>query len=435
MKRATFAALALALLATGCAHPEDRRWSALEQSQRLTGDDLPSVSVYAFAPPKPSTRTGLGALSDHGQAALIEAYSRTPAGAEALRKALNTPLEGEGSSGSVDRSRLSRTIVISVRKGNTSQPGDRLMRTVVTITPRRLPGDSVSPFEFAGYTVAATDTKVQNIAKLETTSEASLSASLAPEIGGFGDNSVSGELSRSHTTSADIVQQYENLGIDIRPTEMVVTRESERGLDVVGNTLVALTLAANDTDRASSDAVLAGRTTLFEKGQPLAAGKATLELKRFTYLSRCAMDVDVTLHFQMRRITAGREYYTEGKQTVSLSTGSVGPVGQTLLRAQDIQTPLYVVQDIGTNSSVLAALFTSTPIAPEATRLLLFDSFEDATQMAFWLNAAQRSTIGTDGVRLLVGTATGPAALAAGARYRAQLYETVCPPDPPPAAK
>lgn len=87
--------------------------------------------------------------------------------------------------------------------------------------------------------MAPTDTKVQHIAHLETTTDPKLTTSLAPEIGGFADNGVGSELSHSRKTSADIVQQYENLGVDILPGQMVITRESERGLDVVGNTLIA----------------------------------------------------------------------------------------------------------------------------------------------------------------------------------------------------
>jgi hypothetical protein len=151
--------LALVVLVAACAHPEDRRWASMTVG-RPKADEIPSVSVYAFAPPKSDSRTGVRDLSDQGQAAFIDALAESPAGAAVLRKALVTPLEGEGGAGAVDWTRLARTIVISVRKGLKSDPGDRLMRTVVTIKPRGVMGEP-GPFEFAGYSVVATDTKVQ----------------------------------------------------------------------------------------------------------------------------------------------------------------------------------------------------------------------------------------------------------------------------------
>src|ERR1700754_18758 len=251
------APIVLAAVVSGCTHPEDLRWKASETAKPLAKEEMPSVSVYACSPPKQGAHTGVRDLSDRGQAALIEALAKSPGAASDLRKAVSTPFESEGGGGVFDRSRLSRTVVISVLKGAASQPGDRLMRTVVTIAPHRLSGDSTFPFEFEGYTVAATDTKVQDIAHLETTTEASLATKLAPKIGNFGDNEVSSGVTHTQKSTADIVQQYENLGVDIQPTALIVTRESERGLDVVGNTLVALTLATpDDSDRILHNAYL-----------------------------------------------------------------------------------------------------------------------------------------------------------------------------------
>ncbi len=412
--------LVFALFATGCAHPEDRRWTAMSPVTSVPDGEQPSVSVYAFAPPKPGGRTGVRDLSDQGQAALIEAMARTPADAAALRKALATPLEGEaGAGGAVDRSRLARTIVISVRKGPDSLPGDRLMRTVVTLTPHVPADEDGTPFEFAGYSVVATDTKIQNISQLETTTEASLSASVAPKIGGFGDNSLGGEISNTRKTSADIVQQYENLGVDITPAQMIITRESERGLDVVGNTLVALTLAAPSDSERGHSAYLAGTTKLFDKGVMLSATAASLEIQPFSFFARCDLKVDVELRYQLRRIDKGREYYTEGKQTVEVMTGTLRAATQTLVRAADAQGALYQLLD-GSGSAVLVSH------AGSDTRRLLFDSFDDAKRMATWLGAARRQTVGTHGPALSINGQ----ALPRGGQYRADFYSVGCPIEP-----
>ncbi|TDW68999.1 hypothetical protein EDF57_101893 [Novosphingobium sp. PhB55] len=423
MRALTVPALTLTLLAGGCTHPEDRRWTAMTASYSITADEAPSVTVYAFAPPKAGNKTGVKDLSDHGQAAWIDALANSPADAAALRKALSAPLESEaGATGSVDRSKLARTLVISVRKGAVSQPGDRLMRTVVTITPHIPAGEAGPPFEFAGYSVVATDTKVQSIAKLETTTDTKLSASLAPGIGGFGDNSVAGELAHSRTTSADITQQYENLGIDILPNRMIITRESERGLDVVGNTLIALTLAAPiDSERAHS-AYLAGTNKLWDKGSMLSEGAASMEVQPLTYFARCDLQVDVALNFQLRRITSGREFYTEGKQSVEIVTAAGETTTQTLIRASDAQGALY---------QILAKSGSAVLVSPPGSnqRRLLFDSFDEAKRMAAWLNAGARTKVGPNGPGLTLGTG----ALPHGETYHADFYSGDCPVAQPPS--
>lgn len=415
MRRALpLAAILLALAA--CAHPEDRRWSAMTTRAAVPVGEEPSVSVYAFAPPKAGSKTGVGDLSDRGQAALIGSFAATPGDAAALGKLLAAPLGGEGGGGAVDRTRLARTIVISVRKGVKSMPGDRLMSTEVEIAPLPGAGEAAPPFEFAGYTIVATDTKVQNIAKLQTESGASLTASLAPEIKGFGDNGIEGSLSTKRTSSADIVQQYENLGIDILPGRMVVTRESERGLDVVGNTLVALTFAAPSDGERTHAAFLATKAKLFENGAMLGGDKASVELQPLGFLSRCDMRVNVTLRYRLRRVVDGRRYYTEGKQRVEIVDGSTEPVPVTLVRASDVQGALYQILDAAGHAVLVA--FDGT-----GTRRLVFDSYDDAKRMAAWLSVGTRSRIGATGPTVSMGSAPLPA----GGTYRADFYSIGCP--------
>jgi hypothetical protein len=415
MKRAPLLPLAALLSLTACVHAEDRRWESMATGAPSDGD-RPTVTVYAFDPPKPGgAKTSVRDLDGEGQAALIEAIAADPDKAAALRKAVAAPLEGEGGGGRVDRSRLARTIVISVAKGEESQPGDRLMRTVVTLTPRPTGGEAPLPFEFAGYSIVATDTKVQSIAKLETSSSASLSASIAPSLGPLGDGELGGELGRTHKTSADIAQQYENLGVDITPGLMSITRESERGLDVVGNTLVALTLAAPADADGRHSAFLAGTLKLYDKGKRLTADDATVEAQPFNYLARCDLEVDVTLRYQLRRIVGGREYYTEGKQAVEIVTETVNLPPQTLVRAADAQGSLFQILD-ERGSALLAAMPGS-----EKRRLLL-DSFDDAKRLANWLSAEGAATVGEAGTLLSFGAAPPRK----GAALRASFYSVDC---------
>ena len=383
----------------------------------LPQGERPTVKVYGFAPPKAdAAKPSIKDYSDRGQGAIIAALAARADDAAALRKALAVPITGGDTAGASDRADIARTIVISIGKGPDSLPGDRLVRTIVTITPVR--ADGTPSFVFAGYTVAATDNKLQNIAHLEDETDLSLKGTLAPKIGGFGDNGLEASVGDTRKTSADIVQQYENLGVDISPDQLIVTRESERGLDVVGNTLIALTLAAPRMT-ALPEAFAVSAQKLFDGGKPLAPDKATFALSSLKMFARRDLQVDVGLRYTLRRITSGREYYTEGKQRVQLVTGEA-PVAraQTLVTASDAQPPLYLVCVKASGHTPVLAQTVDNGI-----QAITYDELASAKAMVAWLSAAQRGTIGTDGVTLVMAKDTP---LPASGLYYAMPYSRGC---------
>lgn len=443
MRRARLAVRAVALVfavlaLAGCAHPEDRRWKSVADrpASQLPASEIPSVQVYAFSPPKAeSAKPTARDFSDRGQAALIVALAAKAADPEALRKALAAPIvSARTAEGTDDRTRLTRTLVVSISKGSGSLPGDRLVRTEVTITPAQ-GARARKQFEFAGYSVAATDNRIQNIAHLEDETTYSLKGSLAPKIGGFGDNGLEASLGGSRKSTADIVQQYENLNVDITPDRLVLTRESERGLDVVGNTLVSLTLApAPETSTLSAFIVSAQK--LIEKGKPLAPGKEIFALSNLRMFAGEDLRADVTLRYVLRRIIEGREYYTEGKQKVELVYGDVPipvvdgegdktyPVQrQILARASDTQPELFVVCAREPDHH---ALMASTPDG--RSNLVTYESIDDARAMAHWLSQKTRRSIGGDGIGLMLAD---DLPLPAGISYYPMAFSRGCSPIAP----
>ncbi|HEY0412349.1 MAG TPA: hypothetical protein VGD66_04325 [Allosphingosinicella sp.] len=421
MKGAAFTA-ALGLLGlSACAHPEDRRWLRTEIPAELPTDELPQVQVYSVATAAPPGKIRLTELSDRGQAALIEALAKTNADAATLRSLVAAPLASGGDgSGLVDRTQLDRTLIISVSKGVAAEPGDRLMRTIVTITPHRDAGQRRPPFEFAGYTIAATDNKTQNIAHLETKSDASLTATISPTIKGTGDNSLVGALSRSHTTTADIAQQYENLNIDITPERLIVTRESERGLDVVGNTIIALTLATPPRT-SQPTAFLASDVKFHDKGKALPPKTASFTLRPLQYLPACPLRADVRLRYQLRHIVTGREYYTEGKQTASIVSDTIELPNQILVRPEDAQGQLYQIKIYRHRVEDGAIIATTVDGGQQP---LLFDDYAEASRVAAWMKGRRDTVIGPDRVRL----GKGDEHISAGSTFQAESYRLDCPP-------
>ncbi len=399
MKRAyLFGALSL----SACAHPEDRRWAALIPSSmgakipspKRPDAEHPKVTVYSFATPAESRpSTWLRDLAGEGQAAYIAQMSVAD-DASTLRKKLAAPIAGERGLGPTILPAFDRTLVVSVQKPHDAGVGDRLISTVVTIEP------VADAFEFAGYTVVATDNKVQDIAKLSTTSDASLDVSVAPPINALGDVGLAGKASRSHTTTADIVQQYEKLNVDIEPKTMTIIRESERGLDVVGNTIINLTIVPKQpaNGAVAMQVFLAVGQDLVAKGVVRSAETASIDLED-TYLSqRCALKASVTMRYLLRHIVSGSEYYTEGKQTVALIKDKTETTIHTLIRKDETQPSLWrIVAANGHGLSVKPVL--GTP------HILVFDNYASAQQFAGWLDQNRAGRIGKDGVLLQVDAA------------------------------
>lgn len=386
--------LLAALLLGACAHPEDRRWATLVSRTSDSGEK-PIVAVYSFATPgeaRPLTR--LRDLTGEGQAAYI-AQVGGRGDAAALRKKLAMPIDGDHAIGPTVLPALERTLVVSVQKPRSAGVGDRLMHTTVTIVPVG------KGFEFAGYTIAATDNRVQDIAKLSTTSDASLDVSLAPPIKALGDVGISGKASRSHMTSADIVQQYEKLNIDIEPGAMTIIRESERGLDVVGNTIVNLTIVPQLPENGNilPQLFLATGQDLTDNGRLRSASTASIDLEQVSVPARCALRATVTMRYLMRHVVSGAEYYTEGKQAVSLLDGDTDPVLHTLVREEETQPLLWQIVTASGQG------LTVSP-APGAQHSLVFDNYSSAQEFSGWLGATRARTIGTARVQLLVNGAT-----------------------------
>lgn len=390
--------VALCIVFSGCVQSEDRRWRALSDPQTALPETFwPTVSVYSFAPPlSPSAKTRLRDLASGGQRALIEAIA---AGADpsSLRQKLAPNLEPSASR-LVDRTRLSRTLVISVRRSNAMPIGDRLMRTVISVKPH------AKLFEFTDYSVVATDNRVLSIAHLEDENAKSLDVALEPTIAHFGDIKVDGKVSRDQKASADISQQYENLDVEILPGELTITRESERGLDVVGNTLVALTLSLPPDALPPSPYTVASAQTLFANEKALPAAKAKMTLAPLRFLPQCDLVADVTMHFVLRHVDKGQRYYTEGKQHVSIIKGDTPIKQHVIVRGVDVQAPVYQVQVAmpGGLTNVVARSIDGS------SKVLVFEDYDAAQAFARWLHGGYGSVIGEGDITLTAGAVPLP---------------------------
>lgn len=356
------AAAALALLA-GCAHSLDRRWDS------ATFTETPAFRIALTDPHfrDPSLA--------HGAFASVSVYSYpTPASGK---------VDGDGG--------FARTLVVSVAKDPHARPGERLMRTIVEIVPD-------GGFRFAGYKVVATDTRTLDVEHVEQSSAASLQANLSakPPVPAGIQAGLTGGVTNGQTSSADIASSFENLSVDITPSLLRITRESERNLDLTGNTIIALSLvpAPDASGRSEGERFLLGSApSLYRGDEPLPPVRASLHLSRLHTLARCPVTASVRMLYQYRKIEAGERNYQEGTQAVRIVSDATLPAHATLIQAGDLTGPLY---GILTQRGLVEA-------ANHDARLpLVFADYDSARDMARWMAATHARGI-AGGAQLLLG--------------------------------
>ncbi|MBB3589358.1 hypothetical protein [Sphingomonas sp. BK481] len=443
------------LMLAGCASPEERRWAKGYSPviDRLpappTASEFewrkPSVALYSF----PTLASGnppasLKDLSDQGQAAFIETMTATGAKPEDIRDALARPIaqkaaQSEGTA-AVEGS-YKQTLVATVSRGWDAGPADRLVRTWIEVTPLN--------FVFDGYTVIATDNQLLNIAQITNTSTASLQAQLgrttsdttattttAPPVTSvltdvLGTSAgVTGNLSNQRVTNATINQQYMKLGADILPTELRILRESERNLDISGNTLIALTMRIDPRrwrrDLPPSPLQLEERSQRVtrlrlasDSGVLQSPGDITLEVTLQKSPPSCPLIADVHLYYELRQVTGNPSTYVEGKQKADYKRGVYKKERVELVPATTVRRPSWHLYGRSDAELTLRDVFgQNLPLD--------FTSYEQARNFADWLNrnaSAIKSSglnLGQAGLRLYSGDEGTP--FPAGP-YEARPYE------------
>lgn len=447
--------LIITLLLAACASPEERRWAKGYSPviDRLPAPPVgsefewrkPSVAFYSFPTPAPGTTpASLKDLSDQGQAALIEAMTATGAKPEDIRDVLSRPIAQRSAqpeaTAAVEGS-YKQTLVATVSRGWDAGPADRLVRTWIDVIPLN--------FVFDGYTVIATDNQLLNIAQITNTSSASLQGQLgrttsdtaatttaAPPLTSvltdvLGTSAgITGNLSNQRVTNATINQQYMKLGADILPTELRILRESERNLDISGNTLIALTMRIDPRrwrrDLPPSPVVLEERSQRVTKlklasdtGVLQAPGDITLEVTLQKSPPSCPLIADVHLYYELRQVTANASTYVEGKQRADYKRGVFKKERVELIPATTVRRPSWRIYGRGNAELTLRdVLGQNLPLD--------FISYEQARSFADWLNhngSAIKSSgldLGKAGLRLYSGDEGTP--FPAGP-YEAQAYE------------
>ena len=359
--------------------------------------DSPNVAVYsapdAKPPPPPAT---LQSLSDAGQAHAIDYLAKDGGDVDTGWSRLSKTLSGPG--GGIEKKdpyRADRVLVATVSRGMHAMPGDRLLWSRVFVQPIN--------FEFAGYTIAQTDTRTIKIAGIDDTDEGKLSLGfgLDAALSGAGKESPAPALESSRKTTADINQEYENLGIDIRPDFLRIIRESPVGGDVVGNTAIHLSMltdpqairrldlggAAATVDDSDIPSLVVDEAHLTDGVKYLHDQDGQIIVHPQDVLPHCPLIANVWMIYEMRKVENGASHYLEGLQTVSLVQDGALRQQVEIVRADDMAPSVWSIKRKKNGMDVSAAPDLRAKTPDGTSRRVVSTDYVTLSELTHWIKA------------------------------------------------
>jgi hypothetical protein len=365
--------------------------------------------VHQHSPPKdPAPSLTIKDYSDRGQETLIDRLTRRGAKPDEIRAALAKPITSRSANASdpsitpkQELYRFDRNLVATVTKGLAAKPGERLMWTWILIKPVN--------FEFTGYTVVATDNQSLNVEHIQHQTTTQVQGQVSATVPGPAkvSPSLTGSVTNEYTTSADIAQEYEKLGVDILPRFLRIYRESERNLDVAGNTLISMSILAdpsfvvNSKVNPTTRIIRATNLKVTKDGTALPPKDASFDVEIIKSPLHCPLRAQVRLIYQIRKINANERSYVEGEQRVRIEQHASDWGSVDVVSADDV-----VPGSFGIFDTERIAIHVTTP---NGERLpLAFVDYETARAMANWMNVQHVSSIGKTGLQLTLGGSPMP---------------------------
>ena len=296
--------LSSTLTVTSCAPPAplQKRWEVRTDPAPKVEYPRPTLWVGPFA----TDASSLSAkdLGDHAAAAYIEEMAKLSKGdADSLRA--NIAKSISSSRPMIDNTNLNRTLLITVGKAD-FYPADRLARTALTLTP--------IGFSFADLTAAATAYSTINVETVSATNSTTAGFELGPSVAGTAK--ITGGISQAAGDQATINQQIEQLTVYAAHDDLKVYRESERGIDLTGNTLLKIGLRQPDEKEIDFRVVATDVKLIDEKGKWRAPADANLTIASAKFVKPQQYCVHASLDYVLRHVVKGDATYTESDDTV-----------------------------------------------------------------------------------------------------------------------
>lgn len=403
--------LLVAATITACAPkaPLDNRWAeksqvpqTVEDSKDLNNPNSPQLWIAAV-PTESGSRMKPKDLLDHAGASYFEQLANFSKTASEFVELSGAPLGPNEKT--LDTTSFDRTLVVTVSKGAYS-PGERIVRTKVAITPKN--------FSFSNYTIAATEYSTINIDNITSTQSVGYGAELSPNLTGTiaGTGKLSANYSNAISNTAQISQRIEQLTVSIRGDSLIVDRESERGLDLTGNTLIRLSLRvkAPYDDSLVDSLVIVNSTKIRDDKGLLSPEKASISFITATITKPIDFKADASIEYVRRRILNGASTYTESDDEIQWVVNPLPApkIEFTLIPRREMEVPRWVIMTSDQKQALLIKTLGGT-------QQFMFTDFGAAQELVGWLKKMCASKVGSQPLLIAdVGDTTYPIELTPG---------------------
>jgi hypothetical protein len=171
--------------------------------------------------------------------------------------------------------------------------------------------------------------------------------------------------------------------VDVTPDLVRIYCIGVEGRALTGDTLVKLSLRLPDADARTY--ALADADLRDDKGIPTSADKLRIKLKFVSVVPARDLWVCARLAYEDRTVSDGAKSYDEGRQAVTLKTGETSWTPYLVAPAEELEVPLWVVQD---RSGGAPALDDGI-----AVNTLTFDDYDEAVDFLGWAQHAKTAQL------------------------------------------
>lgn len=357
--------------------PLDRRWIS---ETGLDGRTPVAVLAVDSRPALPPSSLSLHDLPEQAAASYINALTKFTTNPAELAAALGKPVAS--GSAPTDLRSFSRVVNLNVSKRGYA-PGDRIVQLRISILPEN--------FAFTGWSAAETEYTVQDIDKITVTTAARGSAELKPTFSGklVGTGGLTSSLEQTTENSANIMRRVEQLTVSVEGGRLVIFRESERGFDLTGNTVIRLTLRPKVQTPIGTNLTEVAQTTVTDLNIGNASAwkgpsHSTITLQTVRGLTPTNLTGVARIDYVIRHVLAGSDTYRESDDIVRFETSCLQQ-NVVLVSADESGLQSWGIQT-GTDRLAIQA--------DEGVRDLVFQDRDVAARFAAWINHTRASSVG-----------------------------------------
>ncbi len=401
----------------GCAiaPPTIQRWSAVSG---LPPSAPPELRVTSAPAQSPDALTAKG-LPDHGAGAYIAALAGMDKKPKDLRADVARPIKAPAG-GIADGTVVGRVVLVTVERP-TVRPGDRLLMTRVILTP------ADPNVTFTDYQLAATERSAISVGSVTISDTVGGSVSAGPGPAAAASLLPSASLSASQAQGASrTVSQEAIFAVSAEPDRIEVFRTGAEDRDLMGNTLIKVSLRFGSLVKAPIFYVADVGVLDEDTGAPLEPAKVAVNLAPLALYAPRDLWVCARMDYEDRQVADPRSE-DEGKQAATIVNGATPLKAYKIAPYQDLQQLLWKIHDADGSYVAFSDALT--------VRELSFDDYDSAAEFLAWLKLKRPAAIKNGRLGVNAG-----AMLASISRFDRLVLEPVAesigaPGDPPSCPK